>query len=272
MTSEDATCGFGAYGQLGHGDAQSRRWLTRVPQEAFAGAHVIQVACGNLHTMAVTAEAHAWTCGLNYPGQLSVTGDRARSFTFTQVDLGGARIAMAACGMHHSVVVSAEGRVWTWGCGQDGCLGLDDEQDMLVPRCCEGLHESTIVVVEAGGNHTAAHGECGNLWVWGDGSQGQLGLGNIEDRRVPTRVGAEGAFGGCKARMVACGGARTQVLTVSGELWVCAKEPTAVSDSTTLYFVRWHGLAEDRALAFAMGTHARLGAGVGGVGTAGRRR
>jgi len=72
--------------------------------------------------------------------------------------------------------------------------------------------------------------------------------------------------------MVACGGARTQVLTVSGELWVCAKEPTAVSDSTTLYFVRWHGLAEDRALAFAMGTHARLGAGVGGVGTAGRRR
>jgi len=145
VTSEDATCGFGAYGQLGHGDAQSRRWLTRVPQEAFAGAHVIQVACANLHTMAVTAEAHAWTCGLNYPGQLSVTGDRTRSFTFTQVDLGGARIAMAACGMHHSVVVLAEGRVWTWGCGQDGCLGLDDEQDMLVPRCCEGLHESTIV-------------------------------------------------------------------------------------------------------------------------------
>ena len=345
------TCGFGAYGQLGHGDAQSRRWLTRVPQEAFAGAHVIQVACGNLHTMAVTAEGHAWTCGLNYSGQLGVGGDRTRSFTFTKVDLGGARIAMAACGMHHSVVMSAEGRVWTWGCGQDGCLGHDDEQDMLVPRCCEGLHESTIVMVAAGGNHTAALGECGSLWAWGDGSQGQLGLGNIEDRLVPTRVGAEEAFGGSKARMVACGGARTLVLTVSGELWVCGEGangrlglndtvprlvPTrvdqkhfageriaavdgdsyhsaAVTESGALYtwgraaaggpgsqmpcglghadFVnrlvptlispqllgharvgRWHGLAEDHALAFAMGTHARLGAGVGGVGTGGRRR
>ena len=37
---------------------------------------------------------------------------------------------------------------------------------------------------------------------------------------------------------------------------------------------RWHGLAEELALAFAMGTHARLGAGAGAgaVGGGGRRR
>ncbi len=37
---------------------------------------------------------------------------------------------------------------------------------------------------------------------------------------------------------------------------------------------RWHGLAEDSCLrvAFAMGTHARLGAGAGGAGGGGRRR
>ena len=36
---------------------------------------------------------------------------------------------------------------------------------------------------------------------------------------------------------------------------------------------RWHGLAEEHALAFAMGTHARLGAGgSAGAGGGGRRR
>ena len=35
---------------------------------------------------------------------------------------------------------------------------------------------------------------------------------------------------------------------------------------------RCHGLAEEHALAFAMGTHARLGAGTGGAAVGGRRR
>ena len=35
---------------------------------------------------------------------------------------------------------------------------------------------------------------------------------------------------------------------------------------------RCHGLAEEHALAFAMGTHARLGAATGGAAVGGRRR
>ena len=35
---------------------------------------------------------------------------------------------------------------------------------------------------------------------------------------------------------------------------------------------RWHGLSEELALAFAMGTHARLGASVGVTGRGGSRR
>ena len=93
------------------------------------------ISCGYTHTMAVTAVGHAWTCGRNKFGQLGV-GDTANRLGFTRVDagqLGGARIVMAACGSFHSVVVSAEGRVLIFGCGDSGCLGLNDEQDRLVP-------------------------------------------------------------------------------------------------------------------------------------------
>jgi alpha-tubulin suppressor-like RCC1 family protein len=128
------TCGEGGYGRLGLGDIQPQR-LTRVPQAVFAGSRVVTVACGNGHKMTATAAGHAWTCGDNVFGQLGVGGTADR-LMFTQVDtgqLGGARIVMAACGAYHSVVVSAEGHVWTFGNGEFGYLGLNDEQSRLVP-------------------------------------------------------------------------------------------------------------------------------------------
>ena len=129
------TCGSGDCGRQGLGDGQPRRRLTLVPQALFAGSRVVMVSCGYKHTMAVTAVGHAWTCGRNDYGQLGV-GDTANRLGFTRVDagqLGGARIVMAACGWWHSVVVSAEGRVCTFGCGESGLLGLNDQQQRLVP-------------------------------------------------------------------------------------------------------------------------------------------
>ena len=154
------TCGRGDDGRLGLGDEQLRRRLTRVPQALFAGSRVVMVSCGGWHTMAVTAVGHAWTCGYNHYGQLGV-GDTANRLGFTRVDagqLGGARIVMAACGWCHSVVVSAEGRVWTFGYGSCGRLGHNDEQDKLVPTllAAEVFKGSKIVTVAAGGYYTMA--------------------------------------------------------------------------------------------------------------------
>jgi alpha-tubulin suppressor-like RCC1 family protein len=217
------TCGDDGHGMLGLSDEQPRRRLTRVPQGVFAGLHVVMVACGLNHTMEVTVAGHAWTCGYNGFGQLGV-GNRTDREGFTQVDagqLGGARIVMAACGWNHSVVVSAEGRVWTWGRGAFGRLGHNDGQDRLVPAMlsAEVFEGSTIVTVAAGDDYTMAVGVNGRLWAWGFGSSGQLGLGDTNDRLVPMLVGAEEVFGGSKVRTVACGHVHTLAVTEAGELW-----------------------------------------------------
>ena len=39
-----------------------------------------------------------------------------------------------------------------------------------------------------GGNHGAAVGEDGALFVWGSAALGQLGTGDTADRLAPTRV------------------------------------------------------------------------------------
>ena len=343
------TCGIGLPGRLGLGDEQPRRRLTRVPQAVFAGSCVGMVACGGWHTIAVTTAGHAWTCGRNTYGALGV-GDRTDRLFFATVNarqLGGARIVMAACGALHSVVVSAEGRVWTFGCGSLGILGHNDEQTRLVPALLEAevFEQSKIVTVAAGGAYNMAVGENGTLWAWGLGSSGQLGLGDTNKRLVPTLVGAEEVFGGSQVRTVACGYDHTLVVTEEGEMWAwgkgaqgrlglndeqvrlvptrldpqhfahapisavaaCNNHSAAVTAGGALYtwgksdagdipgsqvpgglghagvdlanrlvptlvpqqllggarVERCHGLLEELALAFAMGTHERLGAGMG---------
>ena len=57
------------------------------------------------------------------------------------------------------------------------------------------------------------------LWVWGFGGYGQLGLGDRDDRMVPTRLGAWEVFGLSLVRMAACGGLHTLVATEEGVVW-----------------------------------------------------
>ncbi len=78
---------------------------------------------------------------------------------------------------------------------------------------------SKIVTVAAGGRHTMAVGVDGALWAWGEGFYGQLGLGDTNNRLVPTLVGAEEVFGGSQVRTIACGYDHTLAVTEAGELW-----------------------------------------------------
>jgi alpha-tubulin suppressor-like RCC1 family protein len=228
------TCGHGSYGQLGHGDAQDRLLPTRLGPEAFGGLPVVLVACGWVHTMALTGGGCVWTCGGNDSGQLG-HGDRTGKHLFTRVDPGhfGGSIVMAVCGYEHSVVASAAGDVFTWGRGSYGRLGHNDEQDRLAPARLgrEQFAGGMIVFVAAGGAHTFSLSEGGVMWVWGFGVYGQLGLGDRDNRLVPTRLGAGEVFGGSPAialwspsawlavRMAACGGWHTLVATEQGGMW-----------------------------------------------------
>ena len=219
------TWGGNANGQLGHDDEQPRLQPTMLGCGLFGGAPVSIVACGTAHTMAVTLEGGVWTCGRNADGQLGL-GGRVYTPVFTRVAaerFGGDRIVMGACGDKHSAVASAEGRVWTWGAGRSGRLGHGDEADMLVPVVLgqEQLATRRIVTVAAGNAHTVAVDNDGVLMVWGEGTVGQLGLGDLDNRLEPTRLGSDlkSHFDGSGVATASCGSHHTLVVTLEGSLW-----------------------------------------------------
>ncbi|KAF2536959.1 hypothetical protein F2Q68_00019006 [Brassica cretica] len=109
-----------------------------------------------------------------------------------------------------------EGEVQSWGRNQNGQLGLGDTEDSLVPRKIQAFEGIRIKMVAAGAEHTAAVTEDGDLYGWGWGRYGNLGLGDRNDRLVPERVTSTGAE---KMSMVACGWRHTISVTYSGALY-----------------------------------------------------
>ena len=120
----------------------------------------------------------------------------ASKLVLTQVGVEhfkGVRIVMVAAGYEHSAAVGEDGSVCTWGGGDYGRLGHNDEENRLVPTqlTVEAMGGARLVMVVTGGDHTVAVAHDGALWVWGHGEYGQLGLGVADNRLVPTRVAVE---------------------------------------------------------------------------------
>ena len=162
MTSTGALLlwGYNSDGQLGQGDRTSRLVPVTLGPPQFGGAPVAMVACGGHHTLVVARAGGLFAFGCGYDGRLGL-GDQNGRDVPVEVGpgrLGGAIIVFAAAGSAHSGVVTSGGGVWTWGCGEYGRLGHNDEQEQLVPRELEGQFGGARArSLAAGDAHTMVH-------------------------------------------------------------------------------------------------------------------
>ena len=219
-------CGWGESGKLGLGDEADRTTPTMVDRALFGHDAVLMVACGERHTAALTEGGVVFTCGRGLEGQLG-HGDAENQRVPTRIptaQFNNGRVVMLTAGKRHTVALSEEGHVFTWGHGGNGQLGQGSAEDLLSPRLLEPgrFGGEKMVFVAAGGDHTVAVTTGGLLYTWGFGEVGQLGHGDTSNRLVPTLVGA-GALGGSTVVMAACGTVHTLVVTHDGALWACGR-------------------------------------------------
>ena len=338
------TWGKGRYGVLGHGDDADRVTPTRLHKTALGESPAVMVACGWHHTMVVTADCKLWTFGSgsgNY--LLQVLRENLHAILVPRLVLAFSaevNISMVSGGKHHSIGATSGGDVFTWGWAQHGALGHNQGQqfeEKLLPSMLDRalFGGSRVVFVAAGEHNSAAVTEKGLLYVWGYGAYGQLGLGDDENKLIPTCI-SKGAFDGAMVSMVSLSSYRSLAVTEDGRLWswglgsegslghnneldifipTCVDQEyfdgakvvtaavgchvlTAVTEDGALYSCgkaivpyeykytglghtdiedklvptrvdpkfmqgsrvgRWHDLLPEHALAFAMGSHSRLG-------------
>eukprot|EP00026_Physarum_polycephalum_P007365 Phypoly_transcript_07424.p1 GENE.Phypoly_transcript_07424~~Phypoly_transcript_07424.p1 ORF type:complete len:336 (+),score=27.28 Phypoly_transcript_07424:109-1116(+) len=152
--------GCNRYGQLGNPAVKG----TLVPQKVVSldSMFIEKVTCGRSHTLVITEKGSIFGFGHNMCGQLGdKSTDDARLPKMAALPQG-VRAARISCGYYHSICLSVEGTVYSWGYNAEGALGLGAVMGhQLAPHSLNhSLHpilqaDEKVVEVKAGGWHSA---------------------------------------------------------------------------------------------------------------------
>eukprot|EP00584_Thalassiosira_punctigera_P025947 CAMPEP_0172578848 /NCGR_PEP_ID=MMETSP1067-20121228/138945_1 /TAXON_ID=265564 ORGANISM="Thalassiosira punctigera, Strain Tpunct2005C2" /NCGR_SAMPLE_ID=MMETSP1067 /ASSEMBLY_ACC=CAM_ASM_000444 /LENGTH=724 /DNA_ID=CAMNT_0013371553 /DNA_START=21 /DNA_END=2195 /DNA_ORIENTATION=+ len=135
-----------------------------------------------------------------------------------QVAAGGGLVRVA-----HSLLLTSTGRVLSFGTAQYGQLGHGYDagkqlSDCLRPRYIDALKDEKCICVAAGELHSGAVTIDGDVYTWGEGFCGQLGLGDRRPHLLPEQVTLGGLEDECVSNM-SCGCRHTLVTTEEGEVF-----------------------------------------------------
>lgn len=209
--------GGNEYGQCGEEPERkddNNRTLRRdivIPQRCAPKLSVRQVAAGGTHSVVLTRDGHVWTWGQPWP-----PGDIKQISTPVRVQ-GLEKVRLIAVGAFHNLALLEEGMLWAWGNNEYGQLGTGDTQPRSQPIPVQGLSGLTLVDIAAGGWHSTALTDDGEVYGWGRGEHGRLGFGDDKSSKmVPQRVQL---LVGEDIVQVSCGGTHSVACTRDGRMF-----------------------------------------------------
>ncbi|KAI9908408.1 hypothetical protein PsorP6_004336 [Peronosclerospora sorghi] len=196
--------GWGSMGQLGHGDLKCINVPKKIVFFEEDKLIVNYISSGGCHSAAVTKDGTLYMWGETHWGQLGLPMEFQASHESLPVkcslpiDDSQEHIVKVSCGGTHTAALTNLGRVFAWGRGDSGQLGIgsawlkdtNDESLMGVssPHLLHGFDGDKVVQVACGAFHSAAVTEKGHVYSWGKEDYGMLGVGQTSDQQIPKRI------------------------------------------------------------------------------------
>lgn len=213
--------GEGEHGQLGQQDTEDYYAPVRV-EGALTSKRITMVACGSQHSLAVTSAGELFAWGRGDAGQLGMGRLKDEDRPSAVTSLAGRFVTACAAGENHSACLADNGSLLTWGAGDMGKLGHGrGSRSQLLPRVVQDeLAQHRVTQVSLGMAHTACVTSRGQVFAWGGGWFGRLGVGNTDNQYTPQRVTA------LQYRVISrlsCGSYHTIFCTEDGEVYVCGR-------------------------------------------------
>lgn len=126
-----------------------------------------------MHSVALTDGGDVWQWGEPW-GDFSITVNRSPR------KLDVSNIVSIASGAFHNLALNSSNEVLAWGTNDYGQLGTGDTAYTPQPRHTVGLSAVCVADIAAQGWHSLALTADGEVYTWGRGEYGRLGLNDIK--------------------------------------------------------------------------------------------
>lgn len=151
------------------------------------------VDTGQGHTCAITGDGALYCWGRNTQFVLG-TGSTTEQFR-TPVRVGDDSDWLEiAAGQSHTCAMKLDGSIWCWGSNSgasaDGGAPLGIEGADVIQEPTRVGSASDWTRIRSNTFHTCSVKQSSELWCWGRNVEGQLGLGDTDNRATPVLVGS----------------------------------------------------------------------------------
>ena len=203
-------CGRNSHGQLGLGDGDNRYTFTQITTNTD---DIKSVYCGEYYTFILKNDNTLWSCGANSDGQLGL-GDNTNRATFTEITTNIDDIKSVCCGFYQTFILKNDDTLWCCGRNNYGQLGLGDGYNRTTFTEVT-TNADDVKLVDCGKYHTLILKNDGTLCSCGDNYEGQLGLGDSNNRDTFTEITTNAD----NIKSIHCGAYNTFILKNDSILW-----------------------------------------------------
>jgi alpha-tubulin suppressor-like RCC1 family protein len=187
LTDDNRVFGWGNNynGELGLGDVLEHV----LPEELtmFRDISLCKIRCGGSFSVALTCSGVLYVWGINCYGQLGL-GDLVNRHT-PEINrfMINIKVIDVAVGSAQTLCLSEDGTIYVWGYNGRGELGLGDQVDRSIPQVLLQNAKDANMYAYACSRHFFVVTK-DKVLTWGVNSNGQLGLGDAQDRERPEEL------------------------------------------------------------------------------------
>jgi alpha-tubulin suppressor-like RCC1 family protein len=192
------------YGQIGNGTFVNELLPIDITDNFVLSPEdkIIDIAIGAYHCAAISSLGEVFMWGDNENGKINDGSDDYFEFptniTSTFVLDMNETIVKMSLGLEHTMALSSEGKVFTWGANDAGALGDGSTTRSSIPLdiSTQFVLDSTETITEivAGNYVSLALTSNGNIFTWGNYENGELGDGSVGNRLSPVRITSRFGF------------------------------------------------------------------------------
>jgi alpha-tubulin suppressor-like RCC1 family protein len=219
--------GSNGFGQLGDGTTTDKLYPVYVVDNNFvlSDKTVTSIATGMYHSVFL-GDGSVYAVGYNTYGQVGdgTTTTRYYPVKLSTTNIVGKIIKAVGAGWSHSMLLSTDGKVYTFGDNSSGQLGDGTTTTRTVPISIIDnnlvLSGKTVNAIAAGGYHSVLLTTIGKVYTFGGNSYGQLGDSTFSNRYYPVAiVDINGVLTGKTITAIAAGGYHTILLSSDGKVF-----------------------------------------------------